>query len=90
MVYRNEKLKFSPSYRRLRDFVEFIHEMITEIPLYLKRIEHILYENYYSTDIFLKVSIENKCHCTNTRIKNDLNGHIITHVKSSFREFIII
>lgn len=58
MVYRNDKLQILPSYRRLRDFVVLIYEMITEIPLYLKRIEHFLNEEYCNTDVFLKVRIK--------------------------------
>lgn len=57
IIYRNEKLQLLPSYRRLRDCFVFIYETLNNLTLYLIRIEHILYENHCSTDIFLKVRI---------------------------------
>jgi hypothetical protein len=65
VVYRNEKLQLLPSYKRLRDFVILIYELITEIPLYLKRIEHIFNDKNCNTDVFLKVRIKiNIINCT--------------------------
>lgn len=56
VIYRNEKLKFLPSYERLRDLIVVTCEMIEEIPLNTKRIEHSLYTNCHTAN-FLDVRI---------------------------------
>lgn len=54
VVWRNGSLQFLPSYERLRGFIVLICEIIEEMPLNLKRIEHHFYNNF-STTKFLKV-----------------------------------
>lgn len=56
IVYRSDELKFWPSYERLRDLIITTCEMIEEIPLNTKRIEHSLYEKTH-TAIFLEVRL---------------------------------
>jgi len=55
-MYRNDSLRYLPSYERLRDFIMSICEKIEEMSSNLIRIEHSLYEDYH-TDLFLEVSI---------------------------------
>jgi len=54
VVWRNETLQFLPSYDRLRDVILLVYDIIKEIPLNLKRIEHHLYEKCHTT-ILLEV-----------------------------------
>lgn len=56
VMYKNESLHFSPSYERLKDFLILIYELVEEVPLNLKRIEHRLQKNCH-TNIFLEVRI---------------------------------
>lgn len=79
VVCRNETLQFLPSYERLQDIIFLAYDIIKEIPLNLKRIEHHLYKDCH-TKILLEVRTNTYLDDTSTLQKYFLYMFLINEI----------